>query len=372
MSEECDVIVIGAGIAGASVAALLAATHRVRLVEMEDRPAYHTTGRSAALYEPNYGPPVIRALTLASKPWFDSPPDGFANAPILSARPTLFLSTRAERELEAKFLVDVEGVEPLEFADAQALCPILRPDEIDKCFIDGATADIDVDLLHQGFLRRMRQAGGELVTGAEVTSIEHRDGRWRCATPKGGFAAPIIVNAAGAWGDVVAARAGLGAVGLVPKRRSVALVPGPEGMDVREWPAVCDVAETFYFKPTGGVLLVSPSEATPVEPHDAFADDMALAEGIERFQACTTFEVTRLQSTWGGLRTFSPDGAPVVGYDGRVPGFFWLVGQGGYGIQTSPALSGVAAALVRGEPVPQRWGLTESRLEELSPRRFVL
>jgi D-arginine dehydrogenase len=370
MSGTSDAIVIGAGIAGASLAAALASTHRVRLLEMEERAAYHTTGRSAALYEPNYGPPVIRALTLASKPWFDAPPEGFAASPILTHRPTYFVVTRDQTGLEKEFLAEVTGIETLPLADARSNVPILRIEALAAAYVDPVTADIDVDLLHQSFLRRMRKSGGELTTEAEAMAIERRDGAWHVTTRAGTFSAPVVVNAAGAWGDVVAARAGVRPVGLQPKRRSVALIPPPDGRDVRDWPAVADIGETVYFKPTGGALLVSPADATPVEPHDAFADDMALAEGLDRFQAIADVEVTHLQRSWGGLRTFAPDGNPVVGYDPETPGFFWLVGQGGYGIQTSPALSEFAAALIRGEPPPGRLGLSAESVNALSPKRF--
>ena len=370
MSRGSDVIVIGAGIAGASLAAALAPTLRVRLLEMEERAAYHTTGRSAALYEPNYGPPVIRALTLESKAWFDAPPDGFAASPILAARPTIFVVPHAQRHMEAAFLNEATGIEPVSLADTVARVPVLRVAALASAYVDPVTADIDVDLLHQSFLRVMRRSGGELVTEAEAARLERRDGMWEVTTRAGTFTAPVVVDAAGAWGDVVATRAGLPAIGLVPKRRSVVLLPAPDGMDVRAWPAVCDIGETVYFKPTGGALLVSPADATPVEPHDAFADDMALAEGIERFQSIADVEVTHVQRSWGGLRTFAPDGNPIVGYDPRAEGFFWLVGQGGYGIQTSPALSILAAALVRRDTPPSGLGLPEN-LDALSPARFA-
>ena len=371
MSRGSDVIVIGAGIAGASLAAALAATVRVRLLEMEERAAYHTTGRSAALYEPNYGPPVIRALTLASKAWFDAPPEGFAASPILAARPTIFVVPHDQRHIEGNFLKEVTGIEPMAPVDAASLVPILRADALAAAYVDPLTADIDVDLLHQSFVRAMRRSGGELVTEAEVATLARRDGVWEVATRAGTFTAPVVVDAAGAWGDVVATRAGLPAMGLVPKRRSVVLIPAPDGRDVRSWPAVCDIGETVYFKPTGGALLISPADATPVEPHDAFADDMALAEGIERFQAIADVEVTHVQRSWGGLRTFAPDGNPIVGYDPRAEGFFWLVGQGGYGIQTSPALSLLAAALLRRDSSPLGLRLTPEHVVALSPARFA-
>jgi D-arginine dehydrogenase len=369
MSNSMDIVVIGAGIAGASVAAHLAAGHKVALLEMEDRPGYHTTGRSAALYEPNYGPPIIQALSRASKTWFDMPPDSFVEGNILSPRPTLFIVPNDQEQDELKFLKHAKDVERLSPSETLQLVPLLRPEALRCAHIDRSTADIDVDLLHQAYLRLFRKRGGTLLTGAEVMQMSAHRGSWLCRTKAGELAAPIVVNAAGAWGDVVAARAGVNPLGLVPKRRSVALIPAPEGHDIRHWPATADVGESFYFKPTGGTLLISPADATPSEPHDAFADELTIAEGIDRMQACTHIEVSHVQRTWAGLRTFAPDGSPVVGMDPEHPGFFWLVGQGGYGIQTAPALSLTAASLIATGTVPgaiANFGVT---VEALLPRR---
>jgi D-arginine dehydrogenase len=370
VTATCDILIIGAGMAGASVAAHLAESHKVILLEMEDRPGYHTTGRSAALYEPNYGPPVIRALSRASRLWFDTPPSGFAAAPILSPRPTLFLVPRGQEHFEPEFLKHAEGVERLPPANASAVVPVLRPDALLCAYLDCATAEIDVDLLHNGYLRLFRQRGGSFIADAEATEIiRHGDG-WQCRSTQGDVSAGIVVNASGAWGDVVAARAGVAPLALLPKRRSAALLPAPAGHDVRHWPATADIGETFYFKPSGGSLMFSPADATPVEPHDAFADDMALAEGIDRLQACTNIEVTHVESTWAGLRTFTPDGSPAVGWDPAVPGFFWLVGQGGYGIQTAPALSLAAAQLIGGGVLPASIAALGVTAQSLSPLRL--
>jgi D-arginine dehydrogenase len=370
MSDTSDILVIGAGMAGASVAAHLAADRMVILLEMEDRPGYHTTGRSAALYEPNYGPPVIQALSRASKSLFDDPPQGFAEAPILSDRPTLFIVPHGQADAESRFVSHAKGVERLKPGAAKALVPVLREEALLGAYIDRSTADIDVDLLHQGYLRLFRNRGGRFFANAEALELSRAGGSWTCRTRTGSFNAAIVVNAAGAWGDVVAARAGVSPLGLVPKRRSAALIPAPGGYDVQLWPATADVGETFYFKPTGGALMISPADATPVEPHDAFAEDKTIAEGIDRLETLTTISVTHLQRTWAGLRTFAPHGSPVVGEDPDAAGFFWLVGQGGYGIQTAPALSLAAAALINGQPIPDwldSFGVTEALL---SPRRF--
>jgi D-arginine dehydrogenase len=370
MSRTADMLVIGAGMAGASVAAHLAARHRVILLEMEERPGYHTTGRSAALYEPNYGPPAIKALSRASRPWFDHPPDGFVERPVLSPRPTLFIVPRGQEKFEAEFLNHAVDVEHLPVEATMSLVPVLRPDMLLGAYLDSSTADIDVDLLHQAYLRLFRQHQGELVTDAEAFELQRRNGSWRCRSKAGDIEAGIIVNAAGAWGDIIATRAGLRPLGLQPKKRSVALIPAPFGHDLSKWPATADVGETFYFKPTGGVLLVSPADATPVEPHDAFADDMMIAEGIDRLQACSTIEVGHVQRTWAGLRTFTTDGTPAMGRAADDPSFFWLVGQGGYGIQTAPALSVAAAVMIQGDPIPPEISSYDVSAESLSPGRF--
>jgi len=363
MSGEFDIIVIGAGIAGASVAAHLAAAHRVAICEMEERPGYHTTGRSAAAYEPNYGPPSILALTRASRAHFEQ--GGY-----LTPRETLFFMPPWQEQAFAGLMAVQQGMEEISPAAAKARFPLLKDGYAKRVVRDPGTADIDVDLLHQFYLRLFRQRGGVLQCERPVSALE-KGVRWTVQAGSETLSARIIVNAAGAWGDRVGGMAGRKSIGLQPKRRSIALVQGPEGADIMRWPMVGDVGETWYCKPQSGKLLISPADATPVDPHDAYADDMTLAEGIERFEQAVDHQVTRVERTWGGLRSFAPDGNPVVGHDAEQDGFFWLVGQGGYGIQSSPALSRLAAALVLGEAPPSDImdeGLT---LSEISPRRFL-
>jgi D-arginine dehydrogenase len=370
MAQDFEIVVIGAGIAGASVAAHLAATRQVVVLEMEDRPGFHSTGRSAAAFEPNYGPAVIRALTRASREFFATPPHGFATGPLVVPRETIFLAPPDQANAFERLMREQHGMREIPFAAARAKFPLLRDGYAARAVLDPGTADIDVDLLHQGYLRLLKSRGGSLACNAEVTACTRSSGQWSVATPAATFRAPILVNAAGAWGDRVAKLAGAKPVGLQPKRRSIAVVPAPESHDPMQWPLIGDVGETWYCKPQSGKLLVSPADATPVDPHDAYADDMALAEGIDRFQQATTIEVARVEHTWGGLRSFAPDGDPVCGYDPAVEGFFWLVGQGGYGIQTAPALSRLAAALAAKAPVQQ--DILDSGCDPagLSPGRF--
>jgi D-arginine dehydrogenase len=367
---EFDIIVIGAGIAGASVAAHVSKSRKVAILEMEDRPGYHTTGRSAASYEPNYGPPPMLAFTRASDAFFRNPPEGFTDAPLLTHRDSLFFEAEGQEPQSAALLTLSAGLEEISMQNAAQRFPILRDGYAKRCFLDPQTGDIDVDLLHRGYLKLFKANGGTLAVNAKAESIERTAGTWIITTKSGIFKAPFLVNAAGAWGDVVAQMAGVSPVGLTPKRRSIGIIPiiGHTGFEA--WPMVTDVGETWYAKPQSGKLIVSSADATPVEPHDAYADDMAIAEGVDRLMNATTLDVERLDHSWGGLRTFAPDGNPVIGYDRAVEGFFWLVGQGGYGIQSCPSLSDAAAHMILGNKMSQElldFGLD---MQHITPDRF--
>ena len=364
MTTEFDIIVIGAGIAGASAAAHLAATHKVLMLEMEARPGYHTTGRSAAAFEPNYGPAPIRALTRAARVHFDE-------LKALTPRDTVFFMPPPQQQDFDTLMAAQQGMQEISVAEAKRKFPLLRDGYATRAILDPGTADIDVDLVHQSYLRQFKSRGGTLACSQGAEAIEHGNGLRTVKTTDNLFRTRIIVDAAGAWGDQVAKLAGATPIGLQPKRRSIAVVPAPDGQDPMQWPLIGDVGETWYAKPQSGKLLVSPADATPVEPHDAFADDMTLAEGIDRFQQAVNFEVTRVEHTWGGLRSFAPDGNPVCGYDPKLDGFFWLIGQGGYGIQTSPALSRLAASLLRHEAMPQDIADEGLVLKDIDPARFA-
>ncbi len=350
--KSFDIIVIGAGIAGASVAAHLAAKRRVAILEMEERPGVHSTGRSAASYEPNYGPAPMLAFTRASEGFFLEPPNGFADAPLLTPRESLFLVAAGQDEAAERLIAKASELGEITERAAREIFPVLREGHAHRVFLDPNTGDLDVDLIHRGYLRMARERGAEIFTSHQVKGLLHRAGQWQIATSHGMFTAPVVVNAAGAWGDIIAKLGGVMPVGLQPKRRSIGLIPMDSHPDVMDWPLVTDVGETWYCKPQSGKLIVSSADATAVDPHDAFADDMAIALGIERMSEATTLIVQRLDHSWGGLRSFVPDGNPVVGFAPGHEGFFWLVGQGGYGIQSSPALSETAAALILGTPLP--------------------
>lgn len=368
MATSSDIIVIGAGIAGASVAAELSGHSKVTLLDMENVAGYHTTGRSAATFVPTYGPPVIRALTRASEEFFRSPPNGFCENVLIAPRGELMIAGPGNEQHIAQALKD--GLQQISLGEAKQLIPPLKTDSVSAAVFEACAEDLDVDQLHQGFLKSFRRAGGTTVFGAEVQSLTRKDGYWRTTTSNGAFCAAIVVNAAGAWADQVAEIAGCRRLGVVPKRRSAALVPVPDSWDISQWPLTFGAGETFYFRPMGGQLMVSPADETPVEPHDAWADDLLIAEAIERLQDTIEIEVTHLEHTWGGLRTFAPDGDPIIGFDPRLEGFFWLAGQGGYGIQTSPAMARIASALIRGNDLPEDVVQAGVSDQALSPARF--
>ncbi len=353
-----DFAIVGAGIVGATIAYQLAPHARVLILEAETAPGYHTTGRAAALYEPSYGPTAVRALTRASRNFFDAPPAGFASNPLLTPRGCLFVGP-AELEAEARELLTTlaaEGgaVRRVEPAEALAMVPVLRPEASAVAVFDANAFDIDVDGLLQGFLRGAREAGAELETRARVARLEREDSGWQISTEDGRrFAARVVVDAAGAWADPVAELAGAAPLDIEPRRRSAFLFRPPEGMDVRAWPAVIAVDESWYFKPDAGQLLGTPANADPVPPHDVVPEELDVATGIYRIESATTLEIRRPTHTWAGLRSFAPDGEPMLGYDPVVPGFFWAAGLGGYGVQSSPAVGMLCAALLRRTPLPE-------------------
>jgi D-arginine dehydrogenase len=373
--ERYDFIVVGAGIAGASAGFALSAHARVLLIERESQPGYHSTGRSAALYVQTHGPEVVRAITRASKSFFLNPPDGFAEGPLLTPRGIMFIG-RADQADELERCVEesartVGSVRRIDGPHARAMVPVLREDYVAGAVLDPEAMDIDVHAIHYGYLRGLRSRGGEVVTAAELRALDYRGGLWTASTAAGEFSAPVIVNAAGAWCDKVATLAGAHTVGLVPKRRTAFIFDPPASADVREWPSIHDVGETFYFKPDAGRILASPADETPMEPCDVQPDDLDVTIAAERIQAAARLPIRHIIRRWAGLRSFVADGVPVVGYDPAVAGFFWLAGQGGYGIETSPAMGRLCASLATGHGVPP--DLADLGVEEplLSPARFA-
>ena len=367
-----DFLVVGGGIAGASAGYFLSESGSVTLLEMESAPGYHATGRSAALFTEYYGNRTVRAITAASRPFFTAPPPDFADGPLVTPRGVVALGPVGAEEKFAQVLASgltaptpVREIDP---AEVRRHCPVVRDGWYSRAMLKPAAMDIDVDLLHQGFLRGIRARGGTIVTSARVRRLTRQDGVWRATTDAGEFSAPVVVNAAGAWADEVATAAGVAPAGLVPLRRTALIVDPPEDLDVAGWPMVADVTETFYFKPESGKLLISPVDQTPVPPGDARPDDLDVALAVERVQEATTLVVRSVKHAWAGLRTAVKDDTPVIGAAPDADGFVWLAGLSGYGVQSSPAAGRLAASAATGTP-PNREDRPDIDLAEIAPGR---
>ncbi len=371
-----EVVVVGSGIAAASVGYWLAPHARVVLLEREDQPGYHSTGRSAALFFESYGTAQVRALTMASRAFLDRPPPGFAEHPILSPRGAMLVAAPGQEALLDEHWAVLRSVSErgrrLDAAEALAVVPLLRPEQLLGAVLEPDAADMDVHALHQGYLRGIRQHGGRVVCAAEATALGRRGGRWQVTAGGVEHAADIVVNAAGAWCDVVAGLAGATPIGLVPKRRSAFVFAPPDGVATGAWPLVAGIDPTWYIKPDAGMLLGSPANEDAVEPHDVQAEELDIALAVDRIETLTRLRVRRVVRRWAGLRSFVADGDLVGGFDPELPGFFWVAAQGGYGIQTSAAMGEACAALILGRALPARiaaFGLTEAMLSPARLRR---
>lgn len=357
------------------MAAEIAPSASVVLIEAESQPGYHSSGRSAALFAPGYGSSAMQALTALSRPFFDAPPEGFAEAPLLTPRG--LMRTASEDQLAALEALPDHMRDPSRLvwmtgAEAEARAPILRPGHVKRAFLDESASDIDVHALLQGFLRLAKAAGADVRLGAPVREIAQEGGGWRVLAGGESLRADVVVNAAGAWADEVARMAGVAPVGLQPKRRTAITVAAPAGLDVAALPMIVDAAESFYVKPDAGRLLASPADETPSAPCDAQPEELDVAICVDRLCTTCALEVRRIESKWAGLRTFAADHLPVVGFAADAPGFFWLAGQGGTGVQTSPGLSKLAATLVLGRPIGEAVGDTGLSAEEIAPDRPAL
>jgi D-arginine dehydrogenase len=373
---ETDVIVIGAGMAGASVAYFLAPHARVIVLEREAYAGMHSTGRSAALFSETYGTPQVRALTRATRPFLDHPPAGFANAPILTPRGATVIGTAAQADqVRAQYEAILPFTRDLQLHDAARLresVPVLKPEAAVIGMHEPGAADIDVNELHQGFLRGLRARGGQLHLEVAISAIGRSAHGWEVEAGDVRYRAPLLLDAAGAWADQVARLAGVAPLGLQPKRRSAFVFEPPAGLDVSRWPFLCDIGETFYFKPDAGLLLGSPANADPVEPHDVQPEEYDIALGIHHIEQATTMEIRRPTRTWAGLRSFVPDGDLVGGFAPDAPGFFWVAAQGGYGIQTSAAMGEACANLALGRALPAHLADAGVSAAMLAPRNAVV
>ena len=374
--QRFETIIIGAGIAGAALAWRLAPYRRVVVIETERVSGYHSSGRSATYFNTGLGVPAVRLLALASREFFLQPPAGFASQPLAGPLPALTVSSaqgeaRLERHLHALRELVPDAVR-LDAGQIERLAPLIRTsrDGIWAAILDPSAFRIDGHALLQGYLAGAKARGATVIVGAEAVTITRAGDDWTVTAGTEVLAAPVIANAAGAWGDEVARRAGVAPLGLTPTRRTIVTFDAPAGCSIEGLPFVRSIDDLFYFTAESGGILLSPADETPVEPHDVQPEEEDVAVAIDRFESVTGTAVTRLRSRWAGLRTFARDRVPAVGFDAAAPGFFWCVGQGGVGLQTSPAISQCAAALILGEPWPASLAAAGLQAADLSPRRF--
>lgn len=365
-----DILVIGGGIAGLSAAAALSSHARVAVIEAEEQIGYHSSGRSATMVHYALGDRLVRALTLASRPFFENPPEGFTDVPL--GRPVPVLVHARDDERAALDALDSEislfaELERLDAAGVHELCPLLR-DDARHGIADFGAIRLDPHALLQGNLRQLRGRGGELHTGARISRIEHDKRAWTVTSDKGErFSAPILVNAAGSWADQVAQLAGIAPLGLEPKRRTIITFDAPQGTPLDRLPFVKTIADELYFAAESGRLFASPMDEEPSEPTDAQPDEYEVALAAHRMEQRTTVQVRQIHSKWAGLRTFTADRHPAAGLAPDSEGFFWLAGQGGFGLQTSPAMAAIAESLIAGTS----WPVSDVAAEDLRPGRFV-
>ncbi len=366
-----DFLIIGGGIAGASAAYELAPYGSVLLLEMEDTPGFHATGRSAALFTRNYGNPVVRQVNNASAAFFHTPPEGFSETHLLTPRGLLTVAQGDDTsELDALLALSEPGEEvtKLNVDDACAMVPFLQPNRVLQVVFEANVADIDVASLQSSYLKGAKARGALIETKQAVIAMTRTGGIWNVQTARNSYFTGIIINAAGAWADQIGAIAGARSIGLVPKRRTAIMIKPPSDVICSTLPAVDFAVSGAYLKPEGGMLMASPGDATPTEPHDAWPDDMDIAELADWIERETTIKITKIEHSWAGLRSFVADESPVVGYDTEVSNFFWLAGQGGFGIMMAPALAILTSEMINtGRPGLQ----SEDFAHALSPGRLL-
>jgi D-arginine dehydrogenase len=368
---KADILVVGAGIAGASAAAELAATASVVMLEMEPQPGFHATGRSAAYFAAAYGKKVVRDFTACCEGFFLRPPDGFTEVELIRLRDSMFFG-RPDQESQIRALhQDNPTLVRIGAEQVRERVPVFAEGYLGGGLWERRGGDLDVDAILQGYIRLFRRRGGALLNSHAVTSLQRVGGVWQVSAAGTTFEAPVVVNAAGAWVDPVALLAGLPPLGIRPLRRTALTVAAPAGMDIRDWPNMIDADEDFYFKPEAGHILISPADETPSEPCDAQPDDFDVAVGVDRFERATGLDIRHVITRWAGLRTFAPDRVFVSGFDPRTEGFYWLAGQGGYGIQSAPAMAQLTRFLVLGiEPDPA-FAVVRDHVAAVAPERFL-
>jgi D-arginine dehydrogenase len=373
MVGTSDILIIGGGVAGLSVAAELSTHASVAVLEAEEQIGFHSSGRSATMLHYALGDRLVRALTLASRSFFETPPDGFSDVPLGERRAVLIHAREDEKEALNALGADISVFAELEWVDEVGLaelCPLLKTGEGGAVagLADLAGIRLDAHALLQGFLRQLRSNGGQLHARALATQIDHRSGVWRVTCESGAeYSAPILVNAAGSWADHVARLAGVQPLGLVPMRRTIITFDAPPRTDLDRLPFTKTVGDELYFAPESGRLFASPMDEVPTEPSDAQPDEYEIALAAWRMEERTTVKVNRVHSSWAGLRTFAADRHPVVGFAPDADSFFWLAGQGGFGLQTSAAMARITASIIAREA----WPVAGVSAEELSPGRFA-
>ncbi len=359
--ETADFIIIGGGIAGASAGYELREMGKVIILEKESQPGYHTTGRSAAIFQKGYngGDPVLYALVRASEDFLRNPPHGFTSHPLLSPRDLFYITTKEntahlDRLQDNLSRINV-GITLLDHKETKRALPHIADEYQDSALMEQDVADIDVSALHEGYLRAIKSSGGKIISNAEVTSLCRQKGHWHVTSAQGDFCARVIINAAGAWVDQIAEMANISPVNIQPLRRTMALIDTP--LDIQpaknDWPIVMDAAEKFYFKPDSGKILITPADQKLTVPCDAQPEEIDIAHAAQCLEKATNSTVNKIDHSWAGLRNHVADGHPVVGFDPQNGGFFWLAGQGGFGIKTAPAMGRITAALIAGRSLPQ-------------------
>ena len=369
--QKTDIIVIGAGIAGASAAAELAAQASVTLLEMEPQPGYHATGRSAAFFAAAYGNRIIRDITGVCERFFLQPPEGFSEVDLIRLRDCMFFGRADQMDQLRAIQEDNPRLQYLDAAAVRERVPVLSPDYLHGAMWDRMGGDIDVDALLQAYLRLLRRRGGTILNDHRVSALQWAGGAWLVSAGGAEFQAPVVVNAAGAWADQMAQLAGLAPLGVKPLLRTAFLIDPPAGVDIEDWPLMLDADEDFYFKPDAGQIMICPADETPTEPCDAQADDLEVAMGVDRFEKATGLDIRHVNHRWAGLRTFAPDKVFVAGFDPRAEGFFWLAGQGGYGVQSAPAMAHLAAWLITGKQAPGDISKAIGYADVLAPHRLL-
>lgn len=372
--RQVDFIVVGAGIAGASAAYELSKLGKVVVLEMERTAGYHTTGRSAAILSVNYVSPCIHILGRETKRFFENPPENFCDVPLTGTRRSLWVAREDQKAAYDVMLKEAQernyNVGELGVEETMQLCPVLRRERVWGSLLERDSIDLDVNAIHQGFLKGFRGRGGELLLNAEVTAISKSGGSWQIRSSQGDFTAPIVINAAGAWCDKIAVMAGAQSIGLEPKLRTVFTFDAPADALPNSWPFTYDVEEKFYFKLEHGIILASAYDEIPSPPCDATPDFMDIAMAADRIQQSTTLDITHIRNKWAGLRTFAPDRELVVGEDTAQKGFYWVAGQGGIGLMTAPAVAETLVSLITKQTLPEYLLAEKISPTILSPSRF--